>query len=81
MTAGEYMRRRVTQALQVRHLCAHFRCFAFFSHREAIKINHEVAKDTKNLLVLCNRSTCHTIVTWKISCFLYTLGLSTKRHL
>ena len=46
-----------------------------------MKINHEVAKDTKNLLVLRIRSTCHTIVTWKISCFLYTLGLSAKRHL
>jgi hypothetical protein len=81
MTIGKYVGRRMTETLKVCHLCAHFGCFAFFSHREAMKINHEVAKDTKNLLVLCIRSTCHTIVTWKISCFLYTLGLSTKRHL
>jgi hypothetical protein len=47
-----------------------------------MKINHEVAKDTKNLLVLRIRTTCHTIVTWKVAFFPYRLGfVRSKRHL
>jgi len=37
----QHMSRRMTKALNVRHLCAHFRSFAFFLHLLGGEINHE----------------------------------------
>jgi hypothetical protein len=40
----------MTEALQIRHLLAHLRSFAFLIHGKPVKLTTMHAKDTKNLL-------------------------------
>ena len=50
MTKCQHVRRRMTEPLQVRHLCALLRSFPIFIHEKPLKLTTKVAKDTKNLL-------------------------------
>src|SRR5882724_3058281 len=68
MTKCQYMRRRMTQTFDIRHLRAHLRSFAFLIHEKPVKLTTKLTKDTKNLLAASARTGCHTIVTWQRSC-------------
>jgi hypothetical protein len=72
MTKCEYVGRRATKALQIRHLLAHLRGFAFLIHEKRVKLTTKLTKDTKNLLSGYPLG-CHTIVTWQMSFVLCSL--------
>ena len=46
---GEHVRRRMPKPLDLRHLRAHFRCFAVFVHERPVKLTMKAGKDTKKL--------------------------------
>jgi hypothetical protein len=46
----KYMRRRMPEPFDSRHLLAHFRGFAFLIHEKPVKLTTKITKDTKNLL-------------------------------
>src|SRR5205809_4249277 len=61
----KYVRRRMPEPFDIRHLRPHLRSFAFLIHEKPVKLTTMLTKDTKNLLAASARTGCHTIVTWQ----------------
>jgi hypothetical protein len=50
MTKCYYVRRGMTEPLDVTHRGTHLRSFAFLIHEKPVKLTTKTTKDTKNLL-------------------------------
>ena len=52
----KYMRRRMPESFDIRHLLAHLSGFAFLIHEKPVKLTTKLTKDTKNLLAAAHES-------------------------